>query len=212
MLSRCLVRWVNWLHCLLKLYFNLENVSFFPPTTLIIFFTRMLVLQRVYCGHEYTTKNLSFAKQVEPGNARVQEKLAWADAETSAGRPTVPSTLADELATNPFLRFRRAWRLSRDFSRGRRSRDCRVELCIFADSLMLLSAGRKASSATPASTLRLTCFASFAPRKTNFNLFKSCWCWFWISGLFLEMRLTAVVFVHYSCFLRIYTRLFYLFN
>ncbi|MCP6769209.1 hypothetical protein NL529_30620, partial [Klebsiella pneumoniae] len=65
-------------------------------------------LQLVYCGHEYTAKNLRFAKQVEPGNVRVQEKLVWAESETGAGRPTVPSTLADELATNPFLRFRRA--------------------------------------------------------------------------------------------------------
>lgn len=34
--------------------------------------------QRVYCGHEYTINNLKFARHVEPNNAAVQEKLAWA--------------------------------------------------------------------------------------------------------------------------------------
>lgn len=34
--------------------------------------------QRVYCGHEYTINNLKFARHVEPSNAAVQEKLAWA--------------------------------------------------------------------------------------------------------------------------------------
>jgi hydroxyacylglutathione hydrolase len=59
----------------------------------------------VYCGHEYTEKNLRFAAMLEPGNARVQEKLARVRDERRAGRPTVPSTIADEKATNPFLRM-----------------------------------------------------------------------------------------------------------
>lgn len=37
-----------------------------------------LFLQKVYCGHEYTVNNLKFARHVEPGNAAIQEKLAWA--------------------------------------------------------------------------------------------------------------------------------------
>ncbi len=59
---------------------------------------------RVFCGHEYTVNNLRFALTAEPDNAAVRDKLAWAEAERAAGRPTVPSTIAAERATNPFLR------------------------------------------------------------------------------------------------------------
>lgn len=59
---------------------------------------------RVYCAHEYTLSNLAFARAVEPGNAALAARAAR-DAERRArGEPTVPSTLADERATNPFLR------------------------------------------------------------------------------------------------------------
>ena len=54
----------------------------------------------VYCGHEYTLKNLQFASTVEPLNPRLLEKLAWAKGMDS----TIPSTIGDEKATNPFLR------------------------------------------------------------------------------------------------------------
>jgi hydroxyacylglutathione hydrolase len=59
---------------------------------------------RVYCGHEYTLANIRFAQAVEPGNARLDERKARDEARRARGEPTVPSTLADELATNPFLR------------------------------------------------------------------------------------------------------------
>lgn len=59
---------------------------------------------KVYCGHEYTVKNLEFAHMLEPGNAAISDKLAWARARRANGQPTVPSTLASERATNPFLR------------------------------------------------------------------------------------------------------------
>ncbi|KAK2097306.1 hypothetical protein P7K49_022757 [Saguinus oedipus] len=62
--------------------------------------------QRVYCGHEYTINNLKFARHVEPGNAAVQEKLAWAKEKYNIGEPTVPSTLAEEFTYNPFMRVR----------------------------------------------------------------------------------------------------------
>jgi hydroxyacylglutathione hydrolase len=58
----------------------------------------------VYCGHEYTEKNLRFALSVEPGNAAVQERLAEARATLARGEPTVPATLAVEWETSPFLR------------------------------------------------------------------------------------------------------------
>jgi len=62
----------------------------------------------VYCGHEYTEKNLRFAETLEPNNERLREKLARVREMRRAGRPTVPSTIADEKATNPFLRTRSA--------------------------------------------------------------------------------------------------------
>lgn len=62
------------------------------------------VSTKVYCGHEYTASNLRFAAHVEPENAAVRTKLEWAVEQSKRGEPTVPSTLADELATNPFMR------------------------------------------------------------------------------------------------------------
>jgi hydroxyacylglutathione hydrolase len=59
---------------------------------------------RVYCGHEYTLANIKFAEAVEPGNARLRERRAREEAKRAQGEPTLPSTIADELATNPFLR------------------------------------------------------------------------------------------------------------
>jgi len=58
----------------------------------------------VYCAHEYTASNLRFARAVEPGNAALAERDAQVTALRAAGRPTVPSSLATERATNPFLR------------------------------------------------------------------------------------------------------------
>jgi hydroxyacylglutathione hydrolase len=59
---------------------------------------------RVFCGHEYTLANLRFAAAVEPGNAMVAERVARESAKRERGLPTLPSTIADEHATNPFLR------------------------------------------------------------------------------------------------------------
>ena len=68
---------------------------------------------RVYCGHEYTVSNLHFCLHVEPGNARTAARLEEARAARAAGRPTLPSTIADERATNVFMRTAsedvRAW-------------------------------------------------------------------------------------------------------
>jgi hydroxyacylglutathione hydrolase len=59
---------------------------------------------RVYCGHEYTEKNLRFAAMLEPGNQALAAKLTAVQALRREGKFTVPSTIADEKATNPFLR------------------------------------------------------------------------------------------------------------
>lgn len=58
----------------------------------------------VYCAHEYTLANLRFAHAVEPGNAALRERTAREQDKRDRGLPTVPSTVADERATNPFLR------------------------------------------------------------------------------------------------------------
>ncbi len=59
---------------------------------------------RVYCGHEYTQSNARFALSVDAGNAALRARAAEIERLRAAGQPTVPSTLAEELGTNPFLR------------------------------------------------------------------------------------------------------------
>lgn len=59
---------------------------------------------RVYCAHEYTLANLAFARAAEPGNAALVTRQAQAEATRARGEPTVPSSIALERATNPFLR------------------------------------------------------------------------------------------------------------
>ena len=59
---------------------------------------------RVYCAHEYTQSNGRFALSVEPGNAALAARMKAVDAARAQGRPTVPSTMTEELDTNPFLR------------------------------------------------------------------------------------------------------------
>jgi hydroxyacylglutathione hydrolase len=58
----------------------------------------------VYCAHEYTALNLGFARVVEPDNPALAARVARVAAQRAAGLPSVPSTLAEEKATNPFLR------------------------------------------------------------------------------------------------------------
>jgi hydroxyacylglutathione hydrolase len=65
---------------------SLMRLAALPPET------------RVYFGHEYTASNLRFAAAVEPDNARIAERAR------SLATPSTPSTMADEHATNPFLR------------------------------------------------------------------------------------------------------------
>jgi len=59
---------------------------------------------RVCCGHEYTLSNAAFAGEVEPDNPALRRRTEEAREMRDAGRPTLPSTIADELACNPFLR------------------------------------------------------------------------------------------------------------
>ncbi len=59
----------------------------------------------VYCAHEYTVDNLGFAKWVEPTNPDIIFRDEEEMERQERGIPTVPSFLAQEIATNPFLRF-----------------------------------------------------------------------------------------------------------
>lgn len=71
---------------------SLERIKALPPETLL------------YCAHEYTQSNARFALHVDPENAELQDYVAQIDKARAEGRPTVPTTLSRELATNPFLR------------------------------------------------------------------------------------------------------------
>ena len=74
---------------------SLETIiAALPPETL------------VYSGHEYTAANGRFALTIEPGNAALISRCEAVAKARAAGRPTVPSLLSEELATNPFLRAR----------------------------------------------------------------------------------------------------------
>lgn len=59
---------------------------------------------KVYCAHEYTQNNARFALSVDPDNDDLKRRAQWIDEMRAAGRPTVPSTLGQEIRSNPFLR------------------------------------------------------------------------------------------------------------
>ena len=71
---------------------SLAKLAALPPET------------RVYCAHEYTLSNIRFAEAVEPGNAELARRKRRESAKREHGEPTVPSTIGEERATNPFLR------------------------------------------------------------------------------------------------------------
>ncbi len=59
---------------------------------------------QIYCGHEYTLANAAFAVTIDPENGTLRERAAEVAALRAANKPTLPTTIAAELATNPFLR------------------------------------------------------------------------------------------------------------
>jgi len=73
---------------------SLRKLAALPATT------------KVYFGHEYTASNLRFASVVEPDNDAIADRAA------NMVKPSTPSTIADELATNPFVRARDAAELA----------------------------------------------------------------------------------------------------
>jgi hydroxyacylglutathione hydrolase len=75
-----------------QMYSNLRRLAALPPET------------RVYCAHEYTLSNARFAVTVEPENGALARRFADVEAARAAGEATIPTTIALELATNPFMR------------------------------------------------------------------------------------------------------------
>ena len=71
---------------------SLARLSALPPETLVC------------SGHEYTASNAKFALTIDPGNPALISRVRTIDAARAENRPTVPSTLREELETNPFLR------------------------------------------------------------------------------------------------------------
>jgi hydroxyacylglutathione hydrolase len=58
----------------------------------------------VYCGHEYTEANCRFAQSVERGNRQLNQRATVVATQRSRGEMTCPSSIGDELKTNPFMR------------------------------------------------------------------------------------------------------------
>lgn len=75
-----------------QMHESLQRLMALPETALL------------YCGHEYTVSNLRFALEVEPENAALRQRLAEAEQRRADQQPTLPSRLAAEAQTNPFVR------------------------------------------------------------------------------------------------------------
>ncbi len=90
-----------------QMHRNLQRLSRLPPQTM------------VYCAHEYTLSNGRFALAMDPGNEALRRRLAEVEGARAAGEATVPTTIALERDTNPFMRASSA----DDLARLRREKD-----------------------------------------------------------------------------------------
>ena len=59
---------------------------------------------KIYCGHEYTLANINFALSIDPNNQDLIKLSKWAAHREKEHRPTIPTTLSEQLLSNPFLR------------------------------------------------------------------------------------------------------------
>ena len=75
-----------------QMWTSLSRLRALPPQT------------QIYCAHEYTESNIRFAVSVDPNNAALRKREAEVKALRAAGKYSVPSTLGEERAANPFLR------------------------------------------------------------------------------------------------------------
>jgi hydroxyacylglutathione hydrolase len=74
-----------------QMYANLKRIAALPGDV------------RIYCGHEYTLANARFAAHAFPDSKEIADRLRHVERERSLNRPTVPTTVAEERSTNPFL-------------------------------------------------------------------------------------------------------------
>ena len=84
-----------------QMHASLARITALPPAT------------RLYCAHEYTLSNAKFAVTVDGGNEDMLAAIAEAEAKQARDIPTVPTTVARERATNPFVRAGSAAELGR---------------------------------------------------------------------------------------------------
>lgn len=75
-----------------QMWQSLQKLKALPPAT------------QIYCTHEYTQNNGKFALTVEPDNTLLQQKMRTVNQLRANHQPTVPSTIGEELETNPFFR------------------------------------------------------------------------------------------------------------
>jgi len=75
-----------------QMYANMRRLADLPPETL------------VYCAHEYTLSNARYARVAEPDNQAIADRLRAVEKMRERGEATVPTTIALERATNPFMR------------------------------------------------------------------------------------------------------------
>jgi hydroxyacylglutathione hydrolase len=90
-----------------QMYRSLQRLTALAPET------------QLYCAHEYTLSNARFATHADPGNDDIAARLASVDQQRARGEMTVPTSVAQELATNPFVRARDA----KEFARLRSDKD-----------------------------------------------------------------------------------------
>jgi hydroxyacylglutathione hydrolase len=90
-----------------QMYGSLQRLTALPPET------------RLYCAHEYTLSNARFAAHAAPGEPAIAARLAEIEQRRARGEITVPTSVAEELATNPFVRASDA----NDFARLRSAKD-----------------------------------------------------------------------------------------
>ncbi|MFL6758351.1 hydroxyacylglutathione hydrolase [Sphingomonas sp.] len=90
-----------------QMYRNLRRIAALPEDV------------HIYCGHEYTLANARFAAHAEPDNDATADRLAAVSALRDEGKITLPTTVAQELATNPFVRAPNV----EEFARLRRDKD-----------------------------------------------------------------------------------------
>ena len=84
-----------------QMWTNMQRLGALPPET------------QIYCGHEYTQSNGRYARFVEPDNEAIASRMRDVDVARARGEATLPTTIALELATNPFMRAGTADELAR---------------------------------------------------------------------------------------------------